>query len=144
MNGRALAPFLALGTVMLLAGCDSGDATAPPAPTPTYAPPAQAPDPAIREAISAASSFDVGHTVHLTPSGIRPQALASLCCAPVVFKNETDKPVSVTFVISKISSGPIAPGSTWQWVPPNPESVIYRLGSDPNTTGQIQIESPDW
>lgn len=129
----------ALAALALLAGCDAGG-TSPS----SHAQPSSAPDPSIKEAVSAASSFDVGHTVHVTPAGLRPQSLASLCCAPIVFKNETDKPISIAFFIYKIDSGPIAPGASWQWVPGNPQSVAYHLGNDANQAGHIQVESQNW
>jgi hypothetical protein len=101
-------------------------------------------DPYVREAASAYPGLDNGHTVHITNAGIQPRALTSLCCDPVVFKNETGAPISVTFNISKATSGPIAAGGSWSWTPPNPESVIYHLGTDLTKKGQIQVESPNW
>ncbi len=140
MKKTMLAFVVALSAVGSISACDTGPAAALQTPQPI----ASAQDPSVREAVSAASSFDVGHTVHLTAKGIEPLALASLCCAPVIFKNETTAAVSVIFNISKVNSGRIAPGATWQWTPPNPESVIYHLGTDPKQSGQIQVESPNW
>ena len=140
MKNRALFVILGLSALAVLAACDDPSAMPLQSPVPMQS----AADPAIREAITANPSFDEGHTVHLTSKGIQPLALASLCCDPVVFKNETAAPISVTFNVSKIKSGPIAPGATWQWVPPNPESVIYHVGADLTQSGQIQIESPSW
>jgi hypothetical protein len=146
INNPVLAVIVGLSAAIALTSCDSGapgDAAANNSPAASPRPAASAADPAIREAVSAAPAFDVGHTVHITSAGIQPRSLASLCCAAVVFKNETSASVSVVFAISKISSGAIAPGSTWQWTPPNPESVVYHLGSDATVGGQIQIESQD-
>jgi hypothetical protein len=142
MRSRLLALIVGLSAMSMLAACDDPSVASLPPSSPV--PHASAQDPNVRESASAAPSFDVGHTVHLTPSGIQPLALASLCCDPVVFKNEGTAPVSVIFNVSKINSGPIAPGATWKWVPPNPESVIYHLGTNPNASGQIQVESPNW
>lgn len=136
MRRRALPALAAALSALALAGCGTGGAS--------HSQPSAAPDPSIKEAAGAASSFDVGHTVHVTPAGLRPQSLASLCCAPVVFKNETNTPISIVFFIYKIDSGPIAPGATWQWVPGNPQSVAYHLGGDANQAGHIQVESPNW
>ncbi len=144
MKGRMLLLLMALPSALMLAACDSGGTVALTTPKSSPVPVATVPDPAIKEAVSAAPSYDVGHTVHITKDGIRPRSLASLCCAPVVFVNETAQPLAVQFFTYKIASGPIAPGSRWQWVPPNPESVGYHLVSDPTATGQIQVESPDW
>ena len=130
---------VSLSALSLLAACDDPTA-AQQSPVPLQS----APDPSIREAAKAAPSFDVGHTVHITDAGIQPLALASTCCSAVVFKNETGSPVAVMFNISKVTSGAIAPGGTWSWVPPNPESVIYHLVSNPKSMAQIQVESPDW
>lgn len=138
MNWRVLAAIVGLSAGSVLAACDDQSAALPPVPV------ASAPDPNIRESVSAAPSFDVGHTVHITAAGIQPQALASLCCDPILFKNETQAPVSIVFNVSKTSSGLLAPGATWTWPPPNPESVIFHLGTDPKQTGQIQVESPNW
>src|ERR1700738_4741454 len=130
MKGRAaLALALALSAMTLLAGCDGGGGgTAGISPSQ----PSAAPDPSLREANSAAPAFDVGHTVHVTAAGLQPRSLASLCCAPVVFENETGNPISIVFLVYKIDSGPIAPGTSWQWVPANPQSVGYHLGTDAN------------
>lgn len=135
MKSPAFAIVIALLSATLVAGCGSAPQTPPKA---------VAADPNIKESISAAPAFDVGHTVHITATGLRPQSLASLCCAPIVFKNETSQTISVVFFIYKIESGPIAPGASWQWVPNNPQSLGYHLGGDPNQTGHIQVESPDW
>jgi hypothetical protein len=98
-----------------------------------------------REAISPNPAFDQGHTVHLTAAGVLPQSLVLFCCdRPVTFKNETSGTVSIVLDISKVSSGPIAPGATWQWTPPNPESITFHYGEAPTTRGHIQIESPSW
>lgn len=143
MNRWALAVVVGLSSVLMLAACDdpsSAQSQGPQSPLPV----ASAQDPNVRESATAAPSFDTGHTVHITAAGIQPQALASLCCDPVVFKNETGASVSVVFNVSKINSGPIAPGASWKWAPPNPESVIYHLGTDPKQSGQIQVESPNW
>lgn len=142
MKRRALAFAMALSVAMLFASCD-GD-TGPSKDISAKATPAAASDPAIREAVSAAPALDFGHTVHVTPAGLQPQSLASMCCDAVVFKNETASPISILFPISKIDSGNISPGATWQWVPPNPESVLYDLNGDANQAGHIQIESPGW
>jgi hypothetical protein len=141
MRRHALAVIVGLSVMGVLAACDDPSSVGSlQSPVPIQS----AQDPAIRESVSAAPAFDTGHTVHLTKAGIQPLALASMCCNPVVFKNETSAPMAVMFNVSKIKSGPIAPGSTWQWTPPNPESVIYHLASDPTQSGQIQVESPSW
>ncbi len=131
------ATIAGLAALALLGACDESTTAGPPVPQ------ASAQDPNIRESASAAPDFDAGHTVHITAVGIQPKALTSLCCDPVVFKNETRSPVTVVFNISKISSGAIAPGATWSWTPPNPESVLYHLASDPKTFFQIQVEGND-
>jgi hypothetical protein len=142
---RALAVIVGLSTAALLAGCQGDVATATSSsPTPSHQPPASAPDPSIREAKSASPEFDVGHTVHMTAAGIQPRLLVSLCCNPVVFKNESGAKFSVIFDISKINSGSIAPGASWQWVPPNAESVTYHLSGASKTHFQIQVEAPNW
>jgi hypothetical protein len=129
--------------VGLVAACDDGTPT-----TTTVlrspVPEASAPDPAISEAATAQPGFDVGQTVHLTVKGIQPTQLVTSCCRAVIFKNESNGPMSIVFNRSKLSSGPIAPGATWLWTPPNPESVIYHLGEDPTQQGSIQVESPQW
>jgi hypothetical protein len=139
LKSRALALVMALSAGTLLAGCGGGSPATSTSSPPSK--PAVAPDPSIREAATAAPSFDVGHTVHVTAAGPQPRSLASECCKPVVFKNETGSPVSIVFFISNIDSGPIAPGASWQWTPPNPESVGYHLGSDASKTGHIQVEA---
>ena len=145
MSKRALAIIIGVSAAAVLSACEDPSAYSTTPGTQTSPVPEQsAQDPNIRESATAAPSFDNGHTVHITVKGIQPLALASLCCDPVVFRNETNAPVSVTFDISKLHSGSIAPGGTWQWVPPNPESVIYHLGTDPKESGQIQVESPNW
>src|SRR5215471_11396793 len=98
-RSRALAVAVGLLTAAVIGACDSDTATAPPLNTSSPVPAASAPDPAIKEAIKAQPSFDVGHTVHLTASGIQPLQLVSQCCAPVVFKNESATPVTVMFNI---------------------------------------------
>jgi hypothetical protein len=143
IKNRVLAGIVGLSALALLAGCDTGAGT-PPLSATSPVPAASAPDPAIRESATANPSFDVGHTVHLTTAGIQPQALVSQCCSAVIFKNESNTPIAIVFNVSKINSGPIAPGATWQWIPPNPESVIYHVADDVNQKGSIQIESPNW
>jgi hypothetical protein len=145
MKKRGLfALVMGFAAVATLAACDDPSAyssnTSPTSPLPL----ASAKDPAIRESSSANPSFDVGQTVHITAAGIQPQQLVASCCGAVVFKNETHGPVSVIFNISKIKSGALAPGATWQWVPPNPESVVYHLVNDPTQSGQIEVQSPNW
>jgi hypothetical protein len=148
VNKRAFAVVIGLFVIALVAACEDQPAASLQTPgqaaAQTPLPVASASDPSARESVSANPSFDQGHTVHITQAGLQPLALVSFCCDPIVFKNETGAPVSVTFNISKASSGPIAPGATWKWTPPNPESVIYHLGANPNQSGQIQIESPNW
>ena len=149
IKSRAFTAWIVgLSAVTLLAGCDAGGgpiAEATTAPKASPQPQAVAPDPAIKESVSAQPGFDVGHTVHITSAGIQPLQLVSLCCDPVVFKNESGAAVSVFFDVYKnVKSGPIAPGATWQWVPPNPLSTTYHLGSDIKQRGQIQVESANW
>lgn len=142
MRKPLLAAIVCLSAISMLAACDDPSTASQPPSSPV--PLQSAGDQAAREAVAANPSFDVGHTVHLTAKGIEPLALSSFCCDPIVFKNETSAPMSVMFNVSKLKSGPIAPGATWQWVPPNPESVIYHLVGSPTQSGQIQIESPNW
>ena len=134
----------ALGALLLLAGCTDAGPGGSAVAAKQHVPLRLAPDPAIKEAVTADASFDVGHTVHITATGIRPLSLASLCCDPIVFKNETSAPISIVFDVYKTSSGSIAPGATWSWTPHNPESLTFHLGSEPSSHGHIQIESPDW
>lgn len=141
LKGRALALVIALSAGTLLAGCNGGSSTTS-TPSPSSKP-AVAQDPSIKEAVTAAPDFDVGHTVHVTAAGLQPKSLVSECCKPIVFKNETGSPISIVFFIYKIDSGPIAPGASWQWSPPNPQSVGYHLGSDANKAGHIQVEPPN-
>jgi len=140
MNKGVFLVMVGLSAVTMLAACEDPSASVQPSPVPLQS----AADPNVRESASAAPDFDTGHTVHLTQVGIQPKALVSQCCSPIVFKNETSAAVSVTFDVSKKSSGPIAPGATWQWIPPNPESVVYHLGTNVAQRGSIQIESPNW
>lgn len=144
MKSRLLVMLMGFTVAALLAGCEDQSAGALQTPPQSPLPVASASDPSIRESATANPSFDQGHTVHITKAGIQPQALVSACCDPIVFKNETAGAFTVIFDISKKSSGPIAPGGTWQWTPPNPESVIYHLVENPKESGQIQIESPNW
>ena len=142
MKNRLVVIGIALAAMSAFAACDDpsvGSQQAAQSPIPEQS----AQDPNIRESVTAAPDFDAGHTVHITTVGIQPKALASSCCNPILFKNETTGTVTVIFNISKKNSGPIAPGSTWQWQPPNPESVIYHLGNNPALQGQIQIEGND-
>jgi hypothetical protein len=141
IKNRALAVLLGLTAAALLAGCDSAGPVANGDSTP---PPVSTQDPSAREAATAAPAADFGHTVHVTSAGIQPQSLISSCCAPVVFKNETGAPVSIVFFVGNRDSGPIPPGASWSWTPPNPESVGYHLGGDTTKTGHLQIESPSW
>jgi hypothetical protein len=143
-RNRFVVVLVGVTAAAVLASCDDGSVPSAATNTGPPASPAAAPDPAIREAVTAAPSFDVGHTVHVTSAGIQPRSLVSLCCAPVIFKNETGADISIVFWIGKIDSGPIAPGASWAWTPPNPESVGYHLGAGPSWAGQLQIESPDW
>lgn len=141
VKSRTFAVIVGLMSAMVvLAACEDQPVASLQSPVPQ----ASAQDPAIRESVTAAPAFDVGHTVHITAKGIEPQALASMCCNPVAFKNETGARVAVIFNVSKVTSGPIAPGASWAWTPPHAESVIYHLVSDPKRTGQIQVESPNW
>jgi hypothetical protein len=148
VNKRAFAVVMGVFVVALVAACEDQPAASLQTPgqaaVQTPLPQASASDPATRESATANPSFDQGHTVHITQAGLQPLALVSLCCDPIVFKNETGAAVSVTFNVSKLSSGAIAPGATWKWTPPNPESVVYHLGANASQAGQIQIESPNW
>jgi hypothetical protein len=138
-----LGPAMAGVALSLLTACADPGTLAQSSPAST--PPKSVVNDDAREAISPNPAFDQGHVVHLTAAGVLPQSLVLFCCdRPVAFKNETSGTVSVVLDISKVNSGPIAPGATWQWTPPNPESITFHFGDAPNTRGHIQVESPSW
>ena len=92
-----------------------------------------------REARSPDPAFDYGFVVQITPSGFRPAVLVAACCSPIVWINLTDKPNSVAFDVESGGSGPIAPGASWTFTPPNAESLAYHSTTYPSMTGAVQV-----
>jgi hypothetical protein len=133
------AVILVLATVSL-AGCALPPETAATTPTPHPAKSFDAQANAAREAASPDPNWDYGQTVSIKAQGFLPADLVSICCQPVVFKNLTEAPVTVVFDHQLVNSGPIAPGSSFTWTPPNVESVVFHAVEHPEWThGKVQV-----
>ncbi len=105
------------------------------APTGTATPPSEV----AREAANPDPNFDYGFVVQITPQGFRPAWLVAACCQPITWKNMSGTTASVVFDVQNVSSGPIPPGGTWVFTPPNAESLLYHAGNDASTTGNVQV-----
>jgi hypothetical protein len=93
------------------------------------------------EAASPGAAADTGFTVWITSSGFRPKFLIAPCCGAITWRNMTSAPVAVVFVdaFAGGSRGAIPPGGIYVFVPHNVESIAYHSGSDPKTTGVVQV-----
>lgn len=92
-----------------------------------------------REAVDPDPAFDYGFVVQITPTGFHPQQLVAACCAPIVWINLTNRPLSVVFDVEQGNSGLIPPGGQWRWTPPNTEAVAYHCGTLPAMSGGVQV-----
>jgi hypothetical protein len=92
-----------------------------------------------REARSPDPAFDYGFVVQITPTGFHPAVLVAACCTPIVWVNLTDKPNSVVFDVEAQRSGPIPPGASWTFTPPNAESIAYHSATYSSMTGAVQV-----
>ena len=157
-RGRCPRPALVVTALALMgvaAGCSSAPPPAPstvrPAPTASSGAgyglssvtPASIPSEptaaTAREAQSPDPAFDYGFVVQITPEGFRPQVLVAACCAPIVWINLTDRPNTVAFDVESGRSGPIAPGQSWAFTPPNAESISYHSLTFPSMHGALQV-----
>jgi len=125
----------------MLAACALPPAVvALPTPTPHVARSADPAALATREAVKPDPYWDYGQTVQITAQGFLPADLVSTCCLPLVFKNLTSAPVTVSFDHQLVTLGPIPPGGTASYAPPNIESVVYHAVEHPEWThGKIQV-----
>ena len=93
-----------------------------------------------RSAGSAANTidpnFDMGQTVLITRSTVRPLWLVPVVGKPILFRNLTTSTVGVVFDHQPIRSGPIAPGDVFRYTPKTPISMTYHVGK---RTGKIQV-----
>jgi hypothetical protein len=87
-------------------------------------------------------NFDYGQVICITPRGAKPNWLVSLQGKRITWKNETAKPVSITFVAFQVHSGTIPPHGTWSYTPTLPLSLGYHVSSSPRLA-RIQVLAPE-
>ena len=131
MTGRVLVVAAAL---LVAVGCSSvvTDQSA--------APPASSTQAAACTSIDPHNAF--GQTVCITKDGLRPAWLVSTIGHPVSWRNETHATVKVVFDAVEGGPGTIPPGGTWEWSPPNPESVSYHVLAGARLHGVVEADPP--
>lgn len=131
MSARVL---VAAAALLVAVGCSSVVSTQPVVPS------------SATERSSGCDSIDphnaFGQTVCITKSGLRPAWLVSTVGHPVSWHNETHATVTVVFDAVDGGPGKIPPGGTWEWSPPNPESVSYHVLAGARLHGVVEADSP--
>ena len=138
VSARPILRALVVGVCGLVAACGStatSSSSTAPTPAPTRAPLVIG----EREAVSPDPAFDLGFTVHVTDRGFQPQWLVAPCCKAITWKNLTGHAVQVVFDHQPVDSGPIPPGGTFAFTPPNVESIAYHEGGNPDVAGVLQV-----
>jgi hypothetical protein len=128
---RRSLPLLAV-LALIVTGCGSAVMTSTAAPASTQASGCDTIDPH--------NAF--GQTVCITKDGLRPAWLVSTIGHPVSWRNETHATVKVVFDAVEGGPGTIPPGGTWDWSPPNPESVSYHVLAGARLHGVVEADPP--
>lgn len=139
MRRRIARGLTLLPALLVLSGCGLPVLSVAPTPPPH---PGRSADPAAlaaREAVKPDPNFDFGQTVQITSDGFHPASLVAMCCQSITWKNLTAAPVTVTLDRLNVNSGPIPPGGSFVWTPPNMQSVTYHADRHPEWHGQIQV-----
>lgn len=134
--------LLTAGLALALAACAGPDRPRLLPPTTSItatssAPPVGAADPAR----NLDPHFDVGQTISIGDSTVRPAWLVAKLGTPVRFRNDTAGTVEVTFVSPQgLASGPIPPGDSWAFDPQLQVAMTYGVSGATTAQGKIQVE----
>lgn len=96
--------------------------------------------PTARSSADVDPVFHVGQEIFITDDGFKPRTLVAIVEEKVRWINETDEITSVRFWPAGWESGPIEPGESAEYTPPDPIAITYELVGDPDTRGAIQVE----
>lgn len=92
------------------------------------------------------TQFAFGQEVVVVDGGVEPKLLAADKDAPILIRNTTGAPVEIRFtnpgwdVAGTTTTGPLAPGGTFELEPIGVASITYELVGTPGVSGIIQVE----
>jgi len=127
MSARRVVGILAIAGSITLSACTSSTGTGGSSPRPSATT-----DPSPTSSLiptHGTDSFGFGNFVTFrTNKGFSPETLVVPFDTPIVWRNQATSPVTVRFdnYGSPVTSGPIAPGSTWSFNPHSGVSIAYH------------------
>lgn len=92
------------------------------------------------------TQFAFGQEVKVVDGGVEPKLLAADKDAPILIRNTTGAPVEIRFTnpgwdfAGTTTTGPLAPGGTFELEPIGVASITYELVGAPGVRGIIQVE----
>lgn len=92
------------------------------------------------------TQFAFGQEVKVVDGAVEPKLLAADKDAPILIRNTTSAPVEIRFTnpgwdqAGTTTTGPLAPGATFELQPIGVASITYELVGSPDVTGIIQVE----
>lgn len=143
------------GAVLLLAvtlGACGGDGAADPAPAADEGDASTEQVDAVDEPeqdptdVDDPTQFAFGQEVKVVDGGVEPKLLAADKDAPIFIRNTTGAPVEIRFTnpgwdfAGTTTTGPLAPGGTFELEPIGVASITYELVGVPGVRGIIQVE----
>ncbi len=92
------------------------------------------------------TQFAFGQEVKVVDGAVEPKLLAADKDAPILIRNTTAAPVEIRFTnpgwdhAGTTTTGPLAPGATFELQPIGVASITYELVGGADVTGIIQVE----
>ncbi len=92
------------------------------------------------------TQFAFGQEVKVVDGAVEPKLLAADKDAPILIRNTTAAPVEIRFTnpgwdqAGTTTTGPLAPGATFELQPIGVASITYELVGSADVTGIIQVE----